>query len=186
MDRAAAARAIDAFLRAIDRDPAREPELAATGERVAQAYADELCAGYRVDVKKLLAENVMAGDGDLVVVRNVAVTTTCPHHLMPAHGRAHVAFAPKGRILGLGAIVQLVHAYAWRLTLQEELGQNVVGALMDALAPRWAACRLVMEHGCVQARGERVHGAMADTLALAGAADAETRSEAHRALGVGT
>src|SRR5437867_11540751 len=98
MDRAAAARAIDAFLRAIDRDPASEPELAGTGARVADAWAEDLCAGYRVDVKKLLLENTMPGGGDLVIVRDIAVATTCPHHLMPGKGTAAIAFAPQGRI----------------------------------------------------------------------------------------
>jgi GTP cyclohydrolase I len=157
-----------------------------TGERVATAYADELCAGYAVDVRKLLAASAIAGESDLVVVRDVTVTTTCPHHLMQGRGTASVAFAPRGRLLGLGALVELVHAYSRRLALQEEIGEKVVGALIEAVRPRWAACRLVMEHACITARGEREHGARAETLALAGATDPETRAEAHRALGVGT
>src|SRR5437762_887887 len=114
MDRAAAARAIDAFLRAIDRDPTREPELAGTGARVADAYADELCAGYDVEVPKLLADNAMPGQSDIVIVRDMPVTTTCPHHLMPGKGTATVAFAPTAQLLGLGAVVKLVDAFAHR------------------------------------------------------------------------
>ena len=90
MNREAAARAIDAFLRALGRDPEHEPELAGTGARVAPPYADELLAGYAVDVDALLAQNVFAGTSELVVVRDVPVATTCPHHLMPATGTATV------------------------------------------------------------------------------------------------
>ena len=94
MQREAAARAIEAFLRALGRDPEREPELAGTGERVARAWADELLAGYAVDADALLAENVLAGTSELVVVRDLPVATMCPHHLLPSTGAATVAFAP--------------------------------------------------------------------------------------------
>ena len=93
-DRNAAARAIEDFLRAIGRDPARDPDLAGTGGRVADAYIDELCDGYAVDVPALLRSNVIGGTSELVSVRDIAVTTMCPHHLLPGEGRATVAFAP--------------------------------------------------------------------------------------------
>ena len=190
-DRQAAARAIDAFLKAIGRDPSREPDLAGTGARVADAFLDEICDGYGVDVGAVLRTNAIAegtasAGMDLVVVRDIAVTTTCPHHLMPAVGRGTVAFAPNGSIVGLGALVKLLDAFAHRLTLQERIGQNVVAALMEHVKPSWAGCRLVMEHACVVARGERRHGARAETVSLDGALDASSRAMAMRALGVGT
>ena len=192
-DRLAAARAIDAFLKAIGRDPSTEPDLAGTGARVADAFLDEICDGYGVDVGAVLRTNAIAeitgpiaNATDLVVVRDIAVTTTCPHHLMPALGRGTIAFAPKGSIVGLGALVKLLDAFAHRLTLQERIGQNVVAALMDHVKPEWAGCRLVMEHACVVARGERRHGARAETVSLDGALDASSRAMALRALGVGT
>ena len=92
MDREAAARAIEAFLLALGRDPEREPELLGTGERVATAYADELLAGYRVDVDALLSRNVFAGHSELVLVRDLPLTTVCPHHLLPATGTTTVVF----------------------------------------------------------------------------------------------
>jgi GTP cyclohydrolase I len=185
IDRKKAASAIEDFLRAIGRDPGREPELVGTGERVASAYVDELCDGYAVDPVELLRRHrIMTKSGDLVVMRDVAVTTTCPHHLMPAKGVAAVAFAPRGAIVGLGALVQLVDACAHRLALQEQIGERVVAALEDALAPMWVGCRLVLEHACVVARGERRHGARAETVALRG--EVGDRAAAERALGVGT
>src|SRR5262249_44027249 len=95
MDQDAAARAIDAFLRALGRDPEHEPELAGTGARVARAFAEELLEGYTVDVDALLVHNVLAGGTEVVVARDLPVATTCPHHLMPAIGTATVAFAPE-------------------------------------------------------------------------------------------
>jgi GTP cyclohydrolase I len=168
VDRQAAARAIDAFLRALGRDPAREPELSGTGERVAAAYSDELLAGYAVDVDELLAQSVFAGTSQLVVVRDVPVSTMCPHHLMPSTGTATVAFGPDEHLIGIGTVARLVDAYARRLMLQEQLGERVVAALQKHLAPRWAACRLVLTHACMTARGERAHGTRVETLALAG------------------
>ncbi len=184
-DRAGAARAIEAFLRAIGRDPSTDAELAGTAARVADAYIDELCEGYAVDVPALLAKNLIdVGPGasrELVIVRDIAITTMCPHHLLPAQGLAHVAFAPLGRMVGIGAIVSLVDAFAHRLTLQEVIGREVARALMTALEPSWAACRVVVSHACMTARGERRHGASVETFALEGSVDAALAYAALRA-----
>jgi GTP cyclohydrolase I len=171
VDRAAAARAIVAFLRALGHDPDREPELADTGRRVADAWADELLAGYAVDVDALLEENLIAANErqpEIVAVRDVPVTTICPHHLLPARGSGVVMYAPGDRLIGVGTLAALVDAYARRLSLQERVGEDVVTALGKHLKPRWAACQLVLEHGCMTARGERAHGARVETLAFAG------------------
>ena len=193
-DRQAAARAIDDFLRAIGRDAKEEPNLAGTGARVADAYIDELCAGYAVDVPALLAQNAIAtgggaseGGSEIVSVRDIAVTTMCPHHLLPGEGRATVVFAPGagGTLVGIGAIVKLVDAFAHRLTLQETIGEEVAGALVAHLKAKWAGCRLTMAHACMSARGERRHGARVESVALRGTLDERERDLAYRALGVG-
>ncbi len=189
VDRTKAARSIDEFLRALGRDPAREHELLGTGERVAAAFADDLCAGYDFDVEGLFARNVIVtktGKTEVVSLRDIAVTTTCPHHLMPATGFGTVAFAPRGKLLGVGAIVELVDAFSRRLTLQETIGDHVADALMSHLEPVWAGCRLVMTHTCLTARGERRQGARMETVALAGSPDGEDHVAAIAALGVGT
>jgi GTP cyclohydrolase I len=182
MDRGAAARAIDAFLRALGRDPDRDPSLTETGARVAAAYADELLAGYRVDVDAVLVENVFPGKSDVVIVRDIPVTTTCPHHLMPSSGCATVAFAPDERLVGVGTVARVVDAFARRLALQEQIGEEVVAALRKHLEPRWAACRLTLAHSCMTARGERSHGAKVETVAIAGAGVA--RAEVYAAMGI--
>jgi GTP cyclohydrolase I len=183
MDREAAARAIDAFLRALGRDPEREPELLGTGARVTAAYADDLVTGYAVDVDALLSGNVFAGHSELVIVRDVPVATTCPHHLMPGTGLATVAFAPEEHLIGVGTVARVLDAFARRLALQEQIGERTVAALQKHLAPRWAACRITMSHACMTARGERAHGARVETLALAGGDVDEAL--VYTALGVG-
>lgn len=178
MDRAKAAQAIDAFLIAIGRDPKVERDLEGTGARVADAYLDELCAGYDVDVDALVREaTIPAENSGIVELRDVALTTTCPHHLMTGVGKATVGFAPRGKILGVGAIARLLDAFARRLTLQETIGEGVVTAIEKNLAPRWVACRIEMSHACMVARGERTHGAKLVTFALRGEGDA-ARAEA--------
>ena len=183
MDREAAERAIEAFLRALGRDPELEPELAGTGARVAQAWADELLSGYAVDVDALLAANLLAGGSGLVVVRDIPLTTICPHHLMPSTGMATVAFAPGERLVGVGTVARVVDAFSRRLALQEQIGERVVAALSRHVAPRWTACRIVMSHTCMTSRGERAHGARVETVSTAGR-DADL-ALIHAVLGVG-
>jgi GTP cyclohydrolase IA len=184
MDRAAAARAIDDFLLALGRKPAAEPELHGTGARVAEAFATELCSGYEVDVDALLRGNIVATAAEqvtnttgIVELRDVALATTCPHHLMAGLGKATVAYAPRGAILGAGTLARLLEAFAKRLTLQETIGENATDALFRNLSPRWAACRIEMTHACMTARGERAHGARLVTFAVRGE-DEAARSEA--------
>ena len=185
IDRKAAANAIDAFLRAIGRDPSNEPDLVGTGTRVADAFADELCAGYSVDTRALLAQSAIAGATDgIVIVRDIPVTTMCPHHLLPASGTATIAMQTRERLVGLGTLVSLVEAHARRLTLQERIGEGVVSDIALVLEPAWVGCRLVLAHGCMVARGERAIGTRVETVALRGATG-DAVGRAHAALGVG-
>ncbi len=188
IDRTAAANAIDAFLRAIGRDPAAEPDLVGTGGRVADAYVDELCAGYAVDTRALLTsaliEDGASAGGGLVIVRDVAITTMCPHHLLPATGTATVAIHTRDRLVGIGTLVSLVEAHARRLTLQERIGEAVVADIEAVLDPEWVGCRLVLVHGCMVSRGEHAVGSRVETVALR-CTSGETVMRAHVALGVG-
>jgi GTP cyclohydrolase I len=185
IDRRAAANAIDAFLRAIGRDPEREPDLVGTGVRVTDAYVDELCAGYAVDTRALLAaSSIPSAVGGFVVVRDIPITTMCPHHLLPASGTATIAMQARDRLVGLGTLASLVDAHARRLTLQERIGEAVVADIEAVLEPDWVGCRIMLVHGCMVARGERAIGSRVETVALRGATG-ESDARAHAALGVG-
>jgi GTP cyclohydrolase I len=165
----AAAKAIDEFLRALELDSA---ETNGTGARVAEMFANDLTAGASVDTSVLVRDAVIeTATPTLVVVRDIAVTTTCPHHLLPAIGKATIAFQARSRVIGLGTVAALVEAHARRLALQENIGEAIVAELEEALAPAWVACRLVLAHGCMIARGERAHGSTVETIATRGPAD---------------
>jgi len=169
IDKRAAAEAIGAFLRALGHEPAGE--LARTPELVAAAWADDLLDGYSAGPSEILREgSTDAGRGDHgpVVVRELSVTTVCPHHLMPAHGTATVAYVPNRRLAGFGTIARLVDAYAHRLALQEHVGESIVRALRHELEPHAALCILTLTHGCLVGRGERKAGAVIETMAVEG------------------
>lgn len=185
VDRKAAAQAIEDFLRALGHEPVGE--LAGTGERVADAWADDLLEGEAIDAAALLREGSLAIDAaraGLVVIRELAVTTMCPHHLLPAHGTATVAYLPAHRIAGIGTIARVVDVLSHRLALQEQIGADAAGLLVDELGARGALCRLTLTHSCLIARGERKTGAIVETLAVAGsfASDTADRALAFAAL----
>jgi len=186
-DRKAAERAVADLLRALGHDPALDPELAGTPARVVEAFSRDLLAGYDVDVGKLLEDSTTAApeDAGIVVIRDIAVATTCPHHLMPALGSATVAYAPGSRLLGLGTIARLVDALARRLTVQEAIGSGVVSALVDQVGARGAYCELTLVHTCLGARGARQVDASVRTIARAGTlATPEAAAELALALGI--
>lgn len=166
-----ARRGIEEFLRGLGHDPQSEPELAATGARVAEAWANDLLSGESMDAEAILREgsaSARPGEKGAVALRNLSTVTVCPHHLMPAIGTATVIYIPNERIAGLGTIARVVDAFARRMVLQEDIGQQVAAALVQHLGARGALCRLSMLHSCLVARGARKHDARIDTVALAG------------------
>ena len=180
-----AARAIEDFLAAIGA-PENDPELAGTGVRVAEAFANDLLAGYEMDPRAILADRAASTAPGLVVVANVATTTMCPHHLLPASGVVHVGYWPGDGVVGLGAIARLVDCFARRLALQEDLGEQVAAALVEHLGARAAGVVVDLSPACMTARGDRRHGARAVTTAFAGAAasDASLRAELFSAIAI--
>jgi GTP cyclohydrolase I len=168
IDRARAARAVDEFLRALGLSPERDPELKRTAELVSTAYADELLIGYAMDPAAILSEGLESSGSEVVALRDIETSILCPHHLMPASGVVHVAYAPGGRIVGFGAIARLVTCFARRLILQETLVQSIADALVEHLGARGAGCAADLAPTCLSARGERCHAARAVVSATAG------------------
>jgi GTP cyclohydrolase IA len=169
VDRKAAARAIADFLRALGHEP--NGELEGTPERVADAWADDLLEGASIDAATLLVEGSIdadARDAGLVTVRDLAVTTMCPHHLLPAWGTGLIAYLPGPRVAGIGTLAHVMDAVSRRLTLQETIGRDVVELIVEQLGARGALCRLELRHACLIARGERKSDAVVETLALGG------------------
>jgi GTP cyclohydrolase IA len=185
VDRKAAATAIDSFLRALGRNPDAEPDLVGTGQRVADAYIDELCSGYAVSPNELLEQNrirVATFDKGVagiesartaIALHNAPISAICPHHLLPSTGVVSVIFSPQNYIVGVGALHGAAEALAKRFTLQETLTEKLLVAIAETLKPRWVACRTQLSHGCMTLRGERAHGSQMIVLATRGISEVD-------------
>lgn len=158
------------FLDALKLPPGvrRGAELAATPERVAEAWLEDLVDGYRQDPVRILGEAIARDGEDLVAVTGIDYHSMCPHHLLPSRGVAHVAYVPGGRVVGFGQLARLVDCFAHRLVLQEELAADVALALMEHLGARGAACVLEAEQFCMTVRGERRREARAHAQCFLG------------------
>jgi GTP cyclohydrolase I len=146
----AAVRALIAYL---GDDPAREG-LAATPKRVIAAL-DELYRGYREIPADALARTFSEVEpyDDFVLIRDIGFTSHCEHHMMPFYGKAHVAYWPVERVVGLSKLARLVDVYARRLQTQEQLTSQVASAIDEVLKPRGVAVMIEAKHTCMSVRG---------------------------------
>jgi GTP cyclohydrolase I len=146
----AAARTLIAY---VGDDPAREG-LQATPKRVIAAM-DELYRGYREVPADALARTFGETEpyDDFVLIRDIAFTSHCEHHMMPFNGKAHVAYRPIERVVGLSKLARLVDVYARRLQTQESLTSQVATAIDEVLKPRGVAVLIEAEHTCMSIRG---------------------------------
>jgi GTP cyclohydrolase I len=162
-------KAIEDFLRAIDRSPGTYHELIETPVNASSMWLDELLDGYDWDPKDILSGgSPISGKSSLVIVKDMFFHSVCPHHLLPYHGIAHVGYIPNDRIVGLSKIARLVDCFAHRLILQEEIGQAVADALVEHLGAQGAACLLDAEQLCMVIRGVRKPGSRTVTASYTG------------------
>ena len=170
--------AVRTLLGEIGEDPAREG-LRATPERVRRMY-DELTAGYATDADALINDATFeVAYDEMVVVRDIEFFSLCEHHLLPFHGRAHVGYLPRGRVIGLSKIPRIVDMYAHRLQVQERLTVQIADLLMERLDPKGVGCVVEALHLCTVMRGVKKPGATMVTSAMLGRfrSDEKTRSE---------
>jgi GTP cyclohydrolase I len=166
---AKAAKAIEDLLRALGHSPGRFPELIDTPVRTARMWLDDLIDGYALEPADILTGGSPAeGHMGMVVVRDIFFHSVCPHHLLPYHGIAHVAYVPGERIVGFSQINRLVDCLAHRLVLQEEVCRGVAEALVEQLGAAGAGCVLDAEQLCMIVRGVRKPGSRSITSAYAG------------------
>ncbi len=178
-DEAGVERAIRDLLVAIGEDPTRDG-LQDTPARVARAYG-EMFAGLRSRAEDVLTTTFDIGHGEMVIVRDIEMYSTCEHHLVPFHGVAHIGYIPgdDGRITGLSKLARLVDVFAKRPQVQERLTSQIADALMRILQPKGAIVVVSCEHLCMSMRGVRKPGARTMTSAVRGAlTDPATRAEA--------
>jgi GTP cyclohydrolase I len=165
------------FLEALGYDRNRD-DLRDTPALVVDAYQRDLLCGEDIDVRALIEQGSIPGRSrSLVVVEDIAVCTLCPHHLLPAEGRATVAYVPGKRLLGLGTLTALVDAFSRRLTLQEHITEAVVDALMQTGGAEGAYCRLSLEQACLRLRGKKQASATVTTSAVDGCLRDGARAE---------
>jgi GTP cyclohydrolase I len=180
IDEARAAAAIRELLIAVGEDPDR-PGLVDTPGRVARAYA-ETFAGLWQDPGEILSTTFDEHHDELVLVKDIPMYSTCEHHLVPFHGRAHIAYIPgeDGRVTGLSKLARLVEVYARRPQVQERMTSQIADALADVLTPRGVLVVIEAEHLCMAMRGIRKPGTTTVTSAVRGIFrdSAATRSEA--------
>jgi GTP cyclohydrolase I len=159
-------RAVREILLAIGEDPDREG-LLKTPARVARMYA-ELFSGLHQDAEKHLQATFDEEHHEMVVLRDIPFNSMCEHHLMPFEGRAHVAYIPGGKVLGLSKLARLVDVFAHRPQVQERLTSQVADMLAQRLHVRGCAVVIEAVHTCMTCRGVRKSGSIMITSALRG------------------
>lgn len=165
---AEAEQAVRTLIRWAGDDPGREG-LRDTPARVVKAYA-EWFAGYSQDPGAILARTFgeTGGYSDVVVLRDITLTSTCEHHMAPIRGVAHVAYLPGERIVGLSKLARLVDLFGRRLQVQERLTAEIARALDRHLKPRGVAVMIEASHDCMSSRGVRQHEGIMVTRSLTG------------------
>ena len=169
---------VRAMIAALGEDPERQG-LRRTPARV-EAALRWLTRGYHHTVQEVVGRGIFdEAHENMILVRDIELYSLCEHHMLPFFGRAHVAYLPKGRIVGLSKIPRIVEVFARRLQVQERLTDQIADALMEVLEPHGAGVLIEASHLCMMMRGVEKQNSRTVTSALRGAFrdDSKTRSE---------
>ena len=156
--RAEAEEAVRTLIRWAGDDPTREG-LLDTPKRVTKAF-EEWFSGYDVDPEAILARTFEEVEGydDIVLMKDIRLESYCEHHMAPIIGKAHIAYLPTDKVVGISKLARLVDAYAKRLQIQEKLTAQIADTLERTLEPRGVAVMIEAEHQCMSTRGVHKHG----------------------------
>src|SRR6201998_4002041 len=178
--------AVRVLLRWAGDDPAREG-LIDTPARVVRSY-EEFFAGYQTDPRELLARTFSEVDGydEMIVLKDIRFESYCDHHMVPIIGRAHVAYLPRHRVVGISKLARLVDAFAKRLQIQEKMTVQIAETLNEILEPRGVGVILEAAHQCITTRGVHKPGVAMVTSRMLGSfrTDASTRREFLAIVGI--
>jgi GTP cyclohydrolase I len=166
------------LIKALGEDPEREG-LKNTPRRVARMYT-ELLSGYNMDPQRIINDALFNINYDeMVLVRDIEFYSLCEHHMLPFLGRAHVAYIPAGKVIGLSKVPRIVDMYARRLQVQERMTRQIADFLQTTLKPQGVAVVVEAVHLCSMMRGVKKHDARMTTSAMHGAfrANLATRQE---------
>ena len=166
VDHARIEAAVREILSAVGEDPDREG-LRETPARIARMFAD-LSAGLRRDPGEVLRKTFTQKYDEMVLVKDIRFASLCEHHLLPFFGKAHIAYLPKGKIVGLSKLPRLVDTVARRPQVQERITEEVADLLVEELNPRGAAVILEATHTCMTVRGVRKADSVCTTSAMRG------------------
>jgi len=166
-------------LELIGEDPDREG-LKLTPQRVALSLA-WLTRGYEMDVHQVIGQGVFDAEGatNMVMVRDIELYSLCEHHMLPFFGKAHIAYIPNGKIVGLSKLPRVVEVFARRLQVQERLTEQIAGAIDEALNPQGVGVVIEAFHLCMMMRGVEKQNSKTITSAVRGLfrSDQRTREE---------
>ena len=171
-------RAVETILRSLGEDPEREG-LKKTPQRVARALKF-LTEGYGMDPDEILNSALFSSSNDeMVLVRDIEFYSMCEHHILPIVGRAHVAYIPDGKVVGLSKIPRVVNLFARRLQIQEQMTEQIADAISRAIEPKGVAVVIQARHMCMEMRGVQKINSTTVTSALRGLfkSDMRTRNE---------
>jgi GTP cyclohydrolase I len=170
-------RAVEEILLAIGEDPKREG-LVRTPHRVAEMYA-EVFQGLKQDPGEVLRIGFDENHQEMVIIKDIPFYSMCEHHLLPFHGRAHIGYIPRGRVVGISKLARAVEILARRPQLQERLTSQVADCIMDSIKPSGVGVVIEAEHLCMTMRGIRKPGSVVVTSANRGIflSRRETRTE---------
>jgi GTP cyclohydrolase I len=158
---------IEQLLVHIGEDPKRDG-LRRTPHRVAEAYR-YLTSGYTQDVDAILSKAIFKEKyNEMVIVREIDFFSLCEHHLLPFFGKVHIAYIPKGKIIGLSKLPRIVEVFARRLQVQERMTQQIADTLFTALKPAGVAVVIEARHLCMMMRGVEKQNSVATTSAMLG------------------
>lgn len=158
--------AVGLLLEGIGEDAAREG-LRETPDRIARMYG-EIFSGMDQDAGEHLAKTFAVASNEMVLVKDITFYSICEHHLMPFYGKAHIAYLPEGRVVGLSKLARTVEVYARRPQIQEQMTIQIAEALMEHLRPQGAMVMLEAEHMCMTMRGVEKPGSKTVTVASRG------------------
>ena len=173
MDHKKIEKAVQLFLEGIGEDCTREG-LAETPKRIAN-MCEQLFGGYEQDAEKHLSRTFHADTGNMVVEKDITFYSTCEHHFMPFYGKAHIAYIPDGKVVGLSKLARTVEVYAKRPQIQEQLTAQIADALMEYLKPQGAMVMLEAEHMCMTMRGVKKPGSKTVTFVTRGVFEQDER-----------
>lgn len=155
------------LLEGIGEDVSREG-LAATPDRVARMY-EEIFSGMEEDAGEHLSKVFATENAGVVLEKDIVFHSTCEHHMMPFYGKAHIAYLPQGKVVGLSKLARTVEVYARRLQIQERMTGQIADVVMERLQPRGVMVILEAEHMCMTMRGVKKPGTGTVTVAVRGA-----------------